>query len=324
MTRRTIHKDYTAELTTLEKVLYHIVFGIVYLVSLLPFPVLYALSDVLYLLVYKVVRYRTKLVRKNLCDSFPEKSADQIISIEKKFYHFLCDYFVETIKLASISDAEIQKRMVFTHVENMQRPLLAGKNVAIYLGHQCNWEWITSIGFHIPDGTHGSQVYHTLKNNVMDKVFLHLRERMGTECVTMENILKYIVKNKTSDKPMVIGFISDQVPFWNNIHHWLTFMNHPDTPVLTGTERLAKKYDFACVYFDVQRTKRGYYVCDIKSMTEEPKQYSNWELTEMYFTELERTIRHQPEYWLWTHNRWKRTREQYNKMIDPQTGKLKF
>lgn len=321
---RVKNTDFTTELNWWQKSLYYMVWGLLYVISLLPLSVLYVLSDGLYFLVYHVARYRKSLVRKNLRDSFPEKTEAELLVIEHKFYHFFCDYILETIKLTSMSMNEMSKRVKFNNIEYLNKCFEDGHNIAAYLGHYCNWEWVTSIGLQFDENVFVGQVYHILESPVFNALMLKIRSAMDTHSISMQIILRKIIETKREGTKMIIGFISDQVPFWNNIHHWLTFMNHPDTPVLTGTERLAKKYDFACVYFDVQRIKRGYYVCNIKPITEDPKQYSNWELTEMYFTELERTIRHQPEYWLWTHNRWKRTREQYNKMIDPQTGKLKF
>lgn len=309
MTNRTRHKDLTANFTLWDKALYYTLFSIVYLISLLPFPVLYALSDMLYLLLYKVVGYRKKLVRKNMRDSFPEKSAEELLTTEKKFYHFFCDYILETIKLATISEDEMKRRVKFNGVEHIHGSISKGHNVALYIGHYCNWEWVTSIRLHLDEGVKGLQVYHILNNKAFNALLLYIRGRMGTESVSMQVILRRILEEKKAQQPLVIGFISDQVPLYPATRYWTDFLNHKDTIVITGTEVIAKKFDFSCVYFDISRPKRGYYTINIVPMVESAKGIPDWEITEQYFRLFEKTIQRAPEYWLWTHNRWKRSLE---------------
>lgn len=312
-----------SSLSATQKILFYFLYCFLYILSLIPFGVIYILSDFLYFIAYYIIRYRRKLVRKNLKESFPQKSDNEIIEIEKNFYLWLCDYIVETIKLASISKEEMKRRVTYTNLDVLNDTLNKGYSIAFYLGHYCNWEYVTSLGLYMPENSITQQVYHPLENKVMDAIMLKLRSKMGTESVSMENILRRIGEAKRDKQQISIGFISDQVPFWNNIHYWTNFLNH-DTPVLTGTERLAKKFDLACIYLDMSRRKRGYYEIDIKLLTDEPKQMKDWNITEMFFRTFEKTIQQQPEQWLWTHNRWKRTREDYNKMIDAETGRIKF
>lgn len=309
MTIKTKHKDFTNDLNFGEKALYYFLFGIVFVFSILPFPVLYALSDVLYLLIYRVVGYRKKLVRKNMRDSFPEKSAEELSVIEKKFYHFFCDYILETIKLATISQDEMKRRVKFNGVEHINDCIDKGHNVALYIGHYCNWEWVTSIGLHVPDNIFGGQVYHILNNKALNALLLYIRSRMGTESISMQVILRRIIEVQRTHKPQVIGFISDQVPLYPATRYWTDFLNHKDTIVITGTEVIAKKFDFSCIYFDISRPRRGYYDVDIIPMVENSKDVPDWDITEQYFRLFEKTIQRAPEYWLWTHNRWKRTLE---------------
>lgn len=303
------------------KFLFYIVLFVWYLLSLLPLRVLYVLSDILFVLAYYVFRYRKRLVRKNLMDSFPEKKESDIIKIEKGFYLFLCDYIVESMKLLTMSKKNLQRRMVFKGTETVNEIIADGQSCAIYLGHYCNWEWITSLPLYVTKDAQCGQIYHPLENKDFDRLFLRLRERMGAVCIPMAETLRRIVEFKKKGKQVVVGYISDQVPYWNNIHYWTNFLHH-DTPVLTGTERIAKSANHAVFYMDVKCIRRGYYECEFKLITREPKKYKDFELTEIYFRELEKTIQRDPKYWLWSHNRWKRTHEEFNRRYDPETGRV--
>jgi KDO2-lipid IV(A) lauroyltransferase len=169
--------------------------------------------------------------------------------------------------------------------------------------------------------TFGGQIYHILENKVMDKFFLILRERMGPKCVPMSEILRRRVECHRDGRVMVMGYIADQVPFWNNIHYWTDFLNH-DTPVLTGAETITKRFNDRAIYLDISRPRRGYYHIDLQLLADESKNIPDWEITEAFTRALEKSIQRAPQYWLWTHNRWKRTREEWLKMVDPKTGKV--
>ena len=188
--------------------------------------------------------------------------------------------------------------------------------------YYCNWEWVTSLPLWAGEDITFGQIYHVLENSAFDKLFLYLRNRLGAISIPMAETLRKIVKMRQEGKQIVIGFIADQAPFWNNIHYWTDFLHH-DSPVLTGTEKIAIKANFAVYYLDMQRVKRGYYKGEFKLLTDKPKECKKFEITEMYFRELEKTIQRQPPYWLWTHNRWKRTREQWLKVVDPLTHKMR-
>ena len=303
------------------KILYYLTYAVLWLFSLLPMWVHYLISDGIYVIVYHLVGYRKKLVRKNLTDSFPEKSEAEIIRIEKDFYRWFCDYFVETIKLLTISRQELRRRMVFKGAELVNKLTENGQSCAVYLGHYCNWEWITSLPLWVTPKAQCGQIYHVLENSEFDKLFLKLRQRMGAVCIPMAETLRKLAEYRQQRQPVVIGYISDQVPFWNNIHHWCPFLNH-DTPVLTGTERLARSAGHAVFYIDVERPKRGYYVAEFKLIARDPKQTEDYQLTDAYFTLLEASIRRAPQFWLWTHNRWKRTHEEFNLRYDAETGRV--
>ena len=159
----------------LNKTLYIIAYGFWYLVALLPFPVLYLLSDGLYLLMSRVVRYRHKVIWKNLKNSFPEKTDNELRLIERGFYHWFCDYIVETLKLITMSKEQLMKRMTFTGTEELNRILSEGKSAGVYLGHLGNWEWITSLPYWV-DNALCCQLYHPLENEYFDRLFKYVRE----------------------------------------------------------------------------------------------------------------------------------------------------
>ena len=305
----------------MKVLVYYLVLGIWYLLSLLPMRVHYILSDVIYLIVYRLVRYRKALVRRHLASSFSEKSEKERRQIERGFYHWFCDYIVETVKLMTIRPENLKRRMVFKGTELVDEVVESGQSCAVYLGHYCNWEWVTSLPFWVTEKAQCGQIYHALENQEFDRLFLKLRSRLGAECIPMAETLRRLAVFRQQGQPVVIGYISDQVPFWNNIHHWLQFLQH-DTPVLTGTERLARSAGHAVFYLDLRRVKRGYYEAEFKLIERDPKKTKDYELTEAYFAMLEKSIQRDPACYLWTHNRWKRSHEEFDLRYDKETGRV--
>ena len=301
--------------------LYYILLGVWYLFSLLPLKIHYIISDLLFWLLYRVIGYRRKVVWKNLSASFPEKSETELKETERGFYHFLCDYFVETVKMMTLSKKEIKKRMVFKGIENIDEVIESGQSIALYLGHYCNWEWVTSMPLWVTPKAQCGQIYHPLENRYFDNLFLRSRQRMGAISISMQDTLREVVRYKREGQPIMIGYISDQAPNWVNIHHWVDFLNQ-DTPVFTGTERIVKKMNHAVFFLDIHRVRRGYYEAEFKLMTREPQKLEDFELTDLYFDMLEKTIRRAPEFWLWSHNRWKRTRKEFNELFEVIDGKV--
>lgn len=301
--------------------MYYVVTIFWYLFSLLPLRIHYVLSDFIYFILYKVIGYRIKVVRENLEASFPEKTMHELRQIERRFYHRLCDYFVETVKMKTMSRKEIRRRMVFKGTELVNECVNEGQSCAVYLGHTFNWEWITSLPLWVTDKAHCGQLYHALENPTFDRLFLNLRQRWGAECIALVDILRKTIEYKQKQQPTVFGYIGDQVPHWNNIHHWCQFLNH-DTPVMTGTERIAIKNRQALFFLQVKQIKRGYYEATFRLMTRTPQMLKEYEATDIYFQMLEENIRQQPELWLWSHNRWKRTREEFNERFQVINGKV--
>ncbi len=305
----------------MNKVVYYLVYGIWYLLSLLPFCVHYLFSDFVYLILYRLIGYRVTVVRNNLTTSFPEKSEAEIREIERKFYHRLCDYFVEAVKMMTMSERQIRRRMVFKNTEALNKCFDENQSIALYLGHTFNWEWITSLPLWITKKVHCGELYHALENEAFDKLFLHLRERWGSECIPLVDILRKTIEYKHKQQTTIIGYLGDQVPHWNNIHHWCWFLNH-DTPVMTGTERIAIKNRQAIFFLEMTQKKRGYYEAEFKLISRTPEQFKEFEITDIYHQMLEASIRRQPELWLWSHKRWKRTRKEFEERFMVVNGKV--
>lgn len=273
--------------------------------SLLPMRVHYFFSDLMYPLIYYIIRYRRKIVRKNLTNSFPEKDLAEIKKTERKFYRFFCDYFVENIKALTMRKENMMKRMRFENLELVNNLFQDKQFIFLYLGHFCNWELIASLKWWLPQQYDTAQLYAKLHNKHIDRLFFKIRSRYGGENINKKESLRRIIAIQKTGRKTLIGFISDQGPKRESIHLWVDFLNQ-DTPVFTGTERIAKKVDAGVVYGEVRRVKRGYYSCKFKPITDDPKSFGEHEMTRLYMKMLEADIRRDPARWLWTHNRWKR------------------
>lgn len=300
-----------------------IVYVLFYTLSLLPFRILYGMADIGYVLLYYIIRYRRGVVRKNLVTAFPEKSIDDIKTIERKFYHWFCDYFLEAIKLLSISDKELRRRFTIINSEEVEQCFQEGQDVAAILGHYCNWEWLSCVGMNLPPEREIGLIYHPLRNKTFDYLFRKLRshERNG-HVIPKKDILRYVVTKKREGVRNICGYISDQGPKWANIHLWLPFLNHEYTPVFTGGERIMRKMNNAVFYVEMSRPKRGYYTATYKLITRDPNTLPADDITRRFFCLLEETIRQEPAFYLWSHNRWKRTKEEFDRRFQVINGKV--
>ncbi len=295
---------------------YHILYALFYTLSLLPYRVMYLLSDFLYPIVYYMVRYRRKIVRHNLTGAFPEKSLPEIITIEKGFYHWFLDYFFETIKLLSISSDNLLKHIEFLHAEEVEQCFDEGQPCAAFLGHYANWEYLSATSLAMqrhPEAVMGL-IYHPLRNKAFDRLFLTLRQTHGGTGIPKKDILRHLLRYKQEGRMSLFGYIADQGPKWENIHLWLDFLHH-DTPVFTGAERIIRKMNNAVFYVDMKRLRRGQYVCTFRLLTREPDKCEEHALTRRFFTLLEESIRRDPTCYLWSHDRWKRTHEEYDRRV---------
>lgn len=289
--------------------------------SLLPLRVLYIFSDFLAWLAHSVVKYRVKVVRENLASAFPEKNEQERRRIEKEFYRFLGDYFFETVKLFSMSDKFIRRHLKIEGIEKIDQAMAEGRNVSLYLGHYCNWEWVSSIPLHLSGHGKAAQIYHPLENRGSDEFFKRLRTRFHAENIPMNDILPTLIKWKREGIPSVTGYIADQAPSLN-VHLFVDFLNH-ETNAYTGPERISRFLNAEVFYLHISRPKRGYYTAKLISITDKIKEMPTFEPSKIYFKLLEENIREAPQYWLWSHRRWKRTRRMFDEYFgDKATEQL--
>ena len=302
----------------MSKLFASFIYGLVWVLSLLPMPLLYLFSDIAWLImfIFPPLRYRKSIVRKNLSLSFPDKDKRWLRRTERRFYYQFACQVMEALKTVSAGKRWIMRHMEFTGQDKLVQETLNGRSGIGYLGHVGNWEWIPSMNLFFTDLEDfvGGQVYHRLENKTMELFMYKLRNKFGTVSIPMEQVMRRFLTYRNEDKRFFIGMIADQVPMWWNIHYWTKFMNR-DTPVFTGAERLARKLDLEVWYMHVTRKRRGFYRCDLQLMYEHSKDLPEFAVTEKYMRLLEDNIHECPELWLWTHNRWKRTREGYQNWL---------
>ncbi len=292
--------------------LYYLALPWIYLVSLLPFPVLYLLSDGVYLLLYRIIGYRKGVVLDNLRRSFPEKSEAEIRQTAREFYHYLCDLFLETFKTLTISRASMVKHCSFhpDTVALFQQLAAEQKSVVLVMGHKGNWEWAGNT-FSILCPQQLYVIYHPLANPHFNGLIYKMRTRFGTKLIAMQDTFRDMVANRKEIN--ATAFIADQTPPPQNAH-WMTFLQQ-DTPVFKGTEKIAQKLNYPVVYVSVQRIKRGYYTVLADLLVPTPAATGDGEITELHTQKLEADIITQPATWLWSHRRWKHTRTQSTVLI---------
>jgi len=270
-----------------------------YLVSLLPFWLLYLVSDLLFVVLYYIIGYRRKVVQENLRNAFPEKSAAERDDLEKKYFKYLADLMMETIKMVSISKEEMQRRVMVTNPEVVKGYEAIGKSVTAVAGHYCNWEW---AGFEFSIDTRLFVIYKPLSNAAFDEFFIKTRTRFGAIAVAMKQTLRTMVTHK--NEFTVTVFAGDQTPVREQTNYFTEFLNQP-TAVFLGIEKIAKMIDSAVIFYDMKRVKRGYYTYTIVPLIENSKDSAPHEITEAHVKYLDSMIRREPQYWLWSHRRWK-------------------
>ncbi len=288
--------------------MYYIFYALIWTISWLPMRVLYVLSDLMFPLIYHVARYRRKVVRRNLVNAFPDYSSKQITETEKKFYHYFCDLMVEIIRQLHAPKKEMKKRMNFENLDLLIRHAEEGKSVMIMMGHYCNWEWNVVFSLFMPGWIQSSPIYQRLKNKRFDRLMLRLRSRYGAINIERNNLIRSILEMKEKGVTGVFGMIADQSPKARHIRYRMQFLNQ-DTPVFLGTEQLARKYGYPVYYLDVKRVKRGYYHGTFLPITTDPAATEEHEITTRFMQMLEQSIQERPEFWLWSHNRWKHSKK---------------
>lgn len=274
--------------------------------SILPFRILYVLSDLFYLIIYYVVGYRKKVVRKNLKKSFTEKSFAEIKIIEKKFYHYFSDLILETLKELTLNEKQFSERVEYRNTERILELLKEQKSVIIMTAHYGNWEWASYFPkLFIGTDFKSFQIYKQLRSSKTDKIVYNLRSKFGGVNIEKHQLLRQMVGNVKANQHGVYWMIADQIPSEKNIGARIAFL-HQDTAVLTGSEQLSKKFGFPVFYARITRPYRGKYQFDFLPVCEKPEETDKNEITTVYFKLLEESIIERPELWLWSHKRWKR------------------
>lgn len=291
-----------------EKILFTLVNFVLKILALLPYSILYLFSSMIYPILYYVIRYRREAVHSNLINSFPDKSEKEIIEIEKNFYRHFCDYVMETLKLLHISDDEIRRRMRFTNSELIEELREDGRPFFIYLGHQCNWEYIISITLWISPSITAYQIYHPLSNKIMDKLIYRLRSRFNSIGLPQKQAVRSILTLVREGKQPLVGLIADQRPPKYPEPEWMTFMNQ-ETPIITGGEAMGRKVNAHFIYGSVKCVRRGYYEITFHQI--EPIEGEEFSYSKQYMRMLEKDIIAQPHMWLWSHKRWSIKKEHY-------------
>lgn len=281
---------------------YLLIYPFLWIVSLLPFRMLYALSDGLYILFYYVFRYRKKTVMDNLELIFPEKTPNERIRISKVFYHHLCDMILEAIKSMNISLEDMKKRFKFTNIEVIKNFEKRNKSIVLMCAHYASWEWIFILQAYTSHKTFA--IYKRLKNKYFDALVKKIRARYNSYLITTKQTIPVLTENKKNGLLTINGFASDQTPKKNKAFHWNKFMG-VNVPIHTGAEMLSKKLDLPVVFFAVKRIKRGHYEATFETLAENPKDFKDYEITNKFLKLVEKQIYDKPEYYLWTHKRWK-------------------
>ncbi len=277
------------KLIDMQFIVFLLLYPILWLLSILPFRLLYVVSDGVYVLIYYVVGYRKKIVRQNIALALPHLSAKERLQVEKM----------------TISEKEIDKRFVFTNLELYQNMEKEGKSIALMCAHYASYEWVISMNRHIT--FEGFAIYKKIANQYFDKLVRDIRSKFKATLITNKQTIPTIERNSRNHHLGVYGFASDQSPQLSKTHHWATFMGI-ETPVHTGAEMLAKRFDMNVVFLRVRKVKRGHYEASFEHLADTVKTIPNYQISDAFLKRVETQILEAPEYYLWTHKRWKHSK----------------
>lgn len=289
----------------MQLLIFILTFPFLWIISILPFKVFYWFSDFIYLIVYYIIGYRKKTVKENLALALPHLSSEERLVIEKKSYHHLCDMFLEMIKTMTISSAEMNRRFVVTNIELVKEYEKKGKSAILLASHYASWEWLLSVNEKTK--FKGIGVYKKIANKYFDKLLRDIRSKYNAELVETNKAIPLMAENQKNGILSMYGLASDQSPKLNRAFHWDTFMG-VEVPVHTGAEMLAKKYDLNVLFVKVKKVKRGFYEATFVPITDNPNSFPDFEITNIFLREVEKQILEAPEYYFWTHKRWKHRR----------------
>ena len=293
-----------------DKFLYKLYLTVFGALARLPLSWLYVLSDGLCWLMLNVWHYRRRVVRENLLRVFPERSDDEHRRIEVAFYHHLCDVIVETVKLLHISDEELAARVEPQGIELVDECAREGAPCFVLCGHNGNWEWAEQMYRYCSEPITFCQVYHPLRNKAFDRLMLRIRGCFDSVCIPQLRTLRTVLRLRGEAKPFLVAFISDQHPNSKVQEHWTSFLGQ-DSAYNTGAEEIGRKMGARFIFMDFEKPRRGHYRISLHKI--EPAAGEPFPYTISYLRMLEASIRKQPELWLWSHRRWRLSREEYNR-----------
>ena len=286
----------------MELLVYRLVYPFLWIISRLPWTLFYLLCDLVYYFVYYIISYRKKTVTDNLFLVFPEKSKKEIFKIRKAFYKHMCDMFLEMIKTMGISKEEMIKRFKIVEPETYKNLEANQKSIMVLMGHYASYEW--AIAAHEVVDFPIIGVYKKIKNKHFDSLVHRIRARFDAKLIQASKAMQEITKHKNHGKLYSYGFVADQSPKLTNSYYWTDFMDIK-VPAFLGGEVLAKRLDMAVAYLQVKKVGRGYYEAKFIPITENAKNCEDYFITKTYLKMLEKQIREEPQYYLWTHKRWK-------------------
>ena len=290
----------------MKRITFLVLFPLLLFISLLPFYLLYILSDIISFILFYAIGYRRKMIKKNLTLSFPNLNNNQINEIEKKFYTHMCDIFLEMIKSISISLNTINKRFKVNNMELLTQFPKDKKSVIIICGHYASYEWMLFLANDFGASTYG--IYTPLSNKDFDKLVKKIRIKHNAHLISRYHTIDTIKEHQKNNHVGVYGFAADQSPYPKDKTYWRSFMGNK-VPVFTGAERIAIEHNIPVVYADIKRVKRGFYEVNFKLISDSPKETLENEITDIFFNMLEESINYDPSQYLWSHNRYKHLRK---------------
>ncbi len=284
---------------------YYMLRSMSWLIYKIPDRITYLISDLLFVILFYLARYRRDVVTCNLSKSFPEKSKKELDDIAVKFYHHLCDCFLETLYFDWISDKKVRERVKFINPEMANEYMEKGRTVIVLMGHYNNWECFNNWGLHSEHKSYA--IYKKLRNRSFERFYIHLRSRFGSFPLERALTFRQLSEDLRDSIPSLSLFLIDQTPRVHDIQYWTTFLNQ-DTAVLVGPEKIAVKLNTVVLFGKTKKVKRGFYEVEFELITENAKSCRKFEITEKSTNFMERLIIESPEFWLWSHRKWKHKR----------------
>jgi KDO2-lipid IV(A) lauroyltransferase len=286
----------------MQFIAYILIYPFLWIVSILPFRILYIISDGAYLLAYYILGYRKKIVKKNLLLVFPEKSEIERKQIMKGFYHHFCDMIFESIKSLTISEKQINKRFVFNNLEEIRKFEDANQSIILMCGHYGSWEWVMTLQRHLNFKGYG--VYKRLRNAYFDKLVKRVRGKYNSYLITTKEAIPTLINLKKQGELFLCGMAADQSPKLRKAYHWKNFMG-VKVPIHTGSEMISKKLNLPVVFLRVNKVKRGYYEANFETIADDPSTFKDYQITDKFMELVEEQIHEDAQFYLWSHNRWK-------------------